>query len=72
MSSRVTKLFISFLATTFLGGCTLSQEMSNSVRSAEREARAGLSTSAQPLPVADKSPIKVQNGVYVGSKSIRN
>lgn len=72
MSSRVTKLFISFLATTFLGGCTLSQELSNNVRSAEREARAGLSTSAQPLPVADKSPIKVQNGVYVGSKSIRN
>ncbi|WP_315923087.1 PilN family type IVB pilus formation outer membrane protein [Mesorhizobium sp. SP-1A] len=72
MSSRAAKLFIALLATTVLGGCTLNQEMTNGVRSVQREATAGLATAASPMPVADKTPIKVQSGVYVGTKSIRN
>lgn len=72
MSNSVTKIAIALLASTFLGGCTLSQEAATGIKSSQREAVAGLVTAAQPMPVADKSPIKVQSGVYVGTKAIRN
>lgn len=72
MSSRASKIAIALLASSFLGGCSLNQEAVNSVNSVKREATAGLATAAQPRPLADKSPIKVQSGVYVGTKSIRN
>lgn len=53
-------------------GCTVSQKATNNVDSAASHARQGVTTAAAPLPPADKSPIKVHNGVFIGTKAVRN
>lgn len=69
---RFKSLIALLLVSSVLGGCTLNKEMTDSIRTSKVEATAGIATAAQPLPAADKSPVKVNSGVYVGSKSIRN
>jgi type IVB pilus formation R64 PilN family outer membrane protein len=53
-------------------GCTVSQKATNNVDAAANHARQGVTTAAAPLPAADKSPIKVHNGVFIGTKAVRN
>lgn len=53
-------------------GCTVSQKATNNVDAAANHARQGVNTAAAPLPAADKSPIKVHNGVFIGTKAVRN
>jgi Type II secretory pathway, component PulD len=67
------KFLMGLLASSVaVSGCTVSQKASNNVDSAASYARQGATVAAAPLPAADKSPIKVHDGVFVGTKAVRN
>jgi type IVB pilus formation R64 PilN family outer membrane protein len=53
-------------------GCTVSQKANSNVDVAANHASQGVTAAASPLPAADKSPIKMHNGVFVGTKAVRN
>jgi type IVB pilus formation R64 PilN family outer membrane protein len=59
-------------ASVAVTGCTATPQASRNVDDVSARANQGLATSAQPLPAADKSPIKIHNGVFVGTKAVRN
>jgi type IVB pilus formation R64 PilN family outer membrane protein len=59
-------------ASVAVTGCTVSQKATSNVDTAANHARQGVSDAALPLPAADKSPIKMHNSVFVGTKAVRN
>jgi type IVB pilus formation outer membrane protein, R64 PilN family len=70
---RNIKFLMGLLASSVaVTGCTASPKASRNVDDAASYARQGVATSAQPLPAADKSQIKVHDGVFVGTRAIRN
>jgi type IVB pilus formation R64 PilN family outer membrane protein len=70
---RKFKFFMGLLAASIaVTGCTVSQKATGNVDTAANHARQGVVTAASPLPAADKSPIKVHDGVFVGTKAVRN
>ena len=70
---RTIKLFLGLLASSVaVSGCTVSQKAAGNVETAGLSARQGLSVSERPLPAADKSAIKVHDGVFVGTRAVRN
>lgn len=67
------KLFLGLLASSVaVSGCTVSPQAGRNVDAANDAARQGVVTAAQPLAPADKSQIKMHNGVFVGTKATRN
>lgn len=67
------KLLMGLLAASVaITGCTVSPQANRNVDAANDTARQGVTTAAQPLPAADKSQIKMHNGVFVGTKATRN
>lgn len=70
---RKLKFFIGLLASSVaVTGCTVSQKASGHVDQTRVQATQGFNQSSAPLPAADKSAIKVHDGVFVGNKSVRN
>ena len=70
---RKFKFLMGLLASSVaVSGCTVSQKAGTNVDSASAHARQGVVQSEMPLPAADKSPIKVHNGVFIGTKAVRN
>lgn len=70
---RKFKFFMGLLASSVaVSGCTVSQKASGNVDATSVHVKQGMAQSAAPLPAANKSPIKVHNGVFVGTKAVRN
>ncbi|NTF17251.1 hypothetical protein G6L37_02245 [Agrobacterium rubi] len=70
---RKIKFLMGLLASSVaVTGCAVSQKASNNVDATSAQARQGVTQSAAPLPAADKSPIKMHNSVFVGTKAVRN
>lgn len=72
MSTRYSKFFMGLLATTMIAGCSVSHESNGKIRAVSGEAGGLVGTAAQPMAPKDVRPIKVNDGVFVGTKSVRN
>jgi len=70
---RKFKFLMGLLASSVaVSGCTVSQKAGSNVDATSAQARQGVVQSEMPLPAADKSPIKMHNGVFIGTKAVRN
>jgi len=66
------KIILGLLASTFLAGCTVENRVNSKMDTDVSEAGSKASQAAAPARAADTSPIKVNNGVFVGVNAIRN
>lgn len=72
MSVTKNKFILGILATSMIAGCSVSQESSRNVSAVAADSGALLATAARPMAPKDVSPVKVNDGVFVGNKSVRN
>lgn len=59
-------------ASVAVSGCSVERQANSNISAANSFAAQGHSQAARPLPAADKSEVKVHNGVFVGTRSSRN
>lgn len=72
MYSISKRLVSGLLAATMLAGCSVGNEATRNIRASGNEAGSLIATASRPAAVADHSTVKVNDGVFVGSKSVRN
>lgn len=72
MSIRYSRILAGLLATTMVAGCSVSHESASGIRVASNEAGGLMATAARPMQAKDNRTVKVNDGVFVGNKSIRN
>ena len=72
MSVTKNKFILGLLATSMMAGCSVSHETNRNVRAAANDGGSLLATAAQPMAPKDTRPVKVNDGVFVGTKSVRN
>lgn len=59
-------------ASVAISGCTVDRQASSNIGNAQSAASQAHEQAARPLPAANKSEVKVHNGVFVGTRSSRN
>lgn len=68
---RISKIILGLLATSAAAGCSVSNDIDRNVAKTAADTQGMLNTARNPA-AANISPIKVNDDVYVGSKSVRN
>lgn len=68
---RISKIILGLLATSAAAGCSVSNDIDRNVAKTAADTQGMLNTARTPA-AANISPIKVNDDVYVGSKSVRN
>jgi type IVB pilus formation outer membrane protein, R64 PilN family len=68
----IRKIICGLVASSVAAGCSLEKRVMDQNMAVTQQAETALSVAATPIEAANTSSIKVRDGIFVGSKSIRN